>query len=91
MKKNEVVRFMEDAIKHVEENEISKPKFANWLKEKFQISIKDLQLKSDEGFRPYLLVEFMNDNGKPEECYVNMEKYQEKLMKDKKLSFRDSN
>lgn len=91
MKKSEVIKFMEDAIKHVETENISKPKFAAWLKEKFQISIKDLQLKSDEGFRPYLLVEFMNDNGKVEEAYVNMERYQDKLMSDKKLTFKDSN
>ncbi len=90
MKKSEVVKLMEGAIKHVEENNIPKPKFAAWLKERFNISVKDLVLRPDQGFRPYLAVEFLNDDGKVEEAHVDMKRWEEKL-NNNKTSFKLEN
>lgn len=90
MKKSEVVKFVEDAIKHVETNNVDKKKFAHWLKEKFNIALKEIVLKPDEGFKPYILVEYLADTGKVEECYVNMEKYADKVLGGK-TSFKEGN
>lgn len=87
MKKHDVVQFIQQAVAHVEDNEVNKKKFAMWLKEKYNMAIKDIVIKQEDGFRPHLLVEYLNDDGKVEECEVNVEKYADKIFNSKKSKF----
>lgn len=82
MNRQELVQFMREAVDHVEQNNVSKAKFAQWLKEKFMISIKDMAVSMKDG-KPYLVVEhFDSSNDELIEVHVDMTKYEEKIRKD---------
>lgn len=73
-------KFVSDAVDYIE----SKPKenlpkerlkLASYLREKFNVAIKDLQVNMNDGM-PYLIFEYVDEKGGIRESKINMKKWE---------------
>lgn len=73
-------KFVSDAVDYVE----SKPKedlpkerlkLASYLREKFNIAIKDLKINMNDGM-PYLIFEYVDEQGVVKESKINVKKWE---------------
>jgi uncharacterized membrane protein YvbJ len=77
----EVVKFLSEAIDHVESQPKEKlvktrEKLAKWLHSEFNISIKEMKLNMEDG-KPYLVAEYLNDENEPVEVFVDVQRWEE--------------
>ena len=83
MTEDEVQEVVSGAVEVTEQNPeailpVRRAQMATWLYTKYRIAIKELVVSIKDGM-PYLLVEYVDDEGATKETKVDMSKYTEKL------------
>lgn len=81
MKEEEVLKFVSEAVEYVETNHSiqdlpkERAKLASFLRNEFNIAIKDLQINMKDG-NPYLIIEYFDDENQIKETKLNVKKWE---------------